>query len=142
MEDQTRQIERLVAAGKPAEAAAKVQRVDSEFTDEELQALRDERQYQGFRKMMDRYGDELEREAVAAGADGDGDDDGDDDDDVDKPKRPAKRAGAKRGAARGGRHKKADDDDGDDGKPDAGAGAGASGGSEAKGGALAWLTKD
>lgn len=87
-----------------------VRRLEDEFSDDELEQLRDTREYGRFRRMMDRYADELEQEAVKAGADNDDPEDGADDevdegDDEREQDRPAAKAKRKPAAKpRGGRH--------------------------------------
>ena len=101
-----------------------IRSIESEFTAEELQAVRDTRAFEQFKRHADRYAEELEREAVAAQKDEADDDDADDDDDDadgaddqgvrdDAKPKPKPRAKPKPQRKPASRHA-ADDDDGDD----------------------------
>lgn len=94
-------------------------RIEDEFTEDELNQIRGEREYNAFKRNADRYAAELEREALAAGAAGDDEDDdedegddehGDDEDDEGDGGKPAAKrkpaAGKRKPPARprGGRH--------------------------------------
>lgn len=77
----------------------------SEFSDEELQTLRDEKQYQQLRKAIERYASELEAEAVAAQQEAGDDEDDEDEDETEDEEQEAKPPTAKtKTRPRGGRH--------------------------------------
>lgn len=108
-----------------------VRRLEDEFSDDELEQLRDTREYGRFRRMMDRYADELEQEAVKAGADNDDPEDGADEEDEEPategdPPKVRRKPAAK---PRGGRHAPAPVEDELPGE-------------QKKEGPFAWLLKD
>ena len=114
-------IDKLGSNGSSAAVDRDIRSIESEFTPEELQAVRDTRAFEQFKRHADRYAEELEREAVAAQKDAADDDDADDDDDGaddqgvrdDAKPKPKPRAKPKPQRKPASRHA-ADDDDGDD----------------------------
>lgn len=130
VKDLGRMIERVSSSGNSSngqrEVERQVRRIEDEFSDDELQMVREHRAYESFKRNVERYGQELEREAALARSSDDDDDDDDEDDDVDedddtegekpKPKAKTKAKPAPRKPAS--RHKADDDDGGDKPEPE------------------------
>lgn len=73
-------IDKLGSNGSSREVERQVSRIEEEFTADELQQVRDHRDYEKWKRYVDRYGEELEREAVLAQKSGKADDDEEDGD--------------------------------------------------------------
>ena len=79
-------IERALSRGNgsSAEVERQVRRIEDDFSPDELKMVRDHREYEAFKRNVERYGAELEREAALALASKPADDDANDEDDDDE----------------------------------------------------------
>lgn len=120
-------------AGNGKQADNKMRSIQEEFSAEELQTIRDRREYEAWRRNAERFGEELEREADTLieeqPDEEDDDEDESDEEDDDETLAPTAKTKAKPKAKprpRGGRHPKAEPAEPE---PEAG-------------GILSWLVKD
>lgn len=67
--DQISRLERAISSGSRPRVERASRALEDEFSEDEIRQLRETREYERFRRMAERYGDELEREARLAGAD-------------------------------------------------------------------------
>lgn len=106
LRDAVARFEQALETGSPVRQQRAARTLEDEFSAEELQQLRDTREFERFRRLAERYGAELEQEADAAyDADEDGDDDEGDDDEGELEEAPKRKPKAKAKAKpAGGRH--------------------------------------
>lgn len=108
--DQISRLERAIQSGSKPRMERASRSLEDEFSEDEIRQLRETREYERFRRMAQRFGEELEREARLARDDEENDDEDEPEEEPEaeeeapQPKPKAKKPAKPR--PRGGRHQK------------------------------------